>query len=178
MERAPSGCAAHASSWIMVTVTGTENLMLAATLAEGTTLIENAAREPEVVDLARCLTRWARRSRARAAPRSASRACVRSAAREHRVMPDRIETGTYLAAVTATGGKVKLADAAPDTLDATLDKLREAGATIRTGERHIEIEAFGAAAFGEPAHRALSRLRHRHAGAVHGARRRSATAPR
>jgi UDP-N-acetylglucosamine 1-carboxyvinyltransferase len=114
----------------MVTVTGTENLMLAATLAEGTTLIENAAREPEVVDLARCLV--------------AMGAKIEGAGgATHRVMPDRIETGTYLAAVAATGGKVRLTDAAPDTLEATLEKLREAGATIRTGETHIEIEASG-----------------------------------
>ena len=127
----------------MVTVTGTENLMLAATLAEGTTVIENAAREPEVVDLARCLAAMG------AKIEGAGGATIRIdgvrslGGARHRVMPDRIETGTYLAAVTATGGKVKLADAAPDTLDATLEKLREAGASIRTGERTIEIEASG-----------------------------------
>ena len=127
----------------MVTVTGTENLMLAATLAEGTTVIENAAREPEVVDLARCLAAMG------AKIEGAGGATIRIdgvrslGGAKHRVMPDRIETGTYLCAVTATGGKVKLADAAPETLDATLDKLREAGAAIRTGESHIEIEASG-----------------------------------
>jgi len=125
----------------MVTVTGTENLMLAATLAEGTTLIENAAREPEVVDLARCLI--AMGARIEGAGGDVIRIDgVRSlGGAGHRVMPDRIETGTYLAAVTATGGKVRLLDAAPETLEATLEKLREAGATIRTGERQIEIEA-------------------------------------
>ena len=127
----------------MVTVTGTENLMLAATLAEGTTLIENAAREPEVVDLARCLI--AMGAKIEGAGSDAIRIeGVRSLhGADYRVMPDRIETGTYLAAVAATGGRVKLAGAAPATLDATLDKLREAGATIRAGESHIEIEADG-----------------------------------
>jgi UDP-N-acetylglucosamine 1-carboxyvinyltransferase len=127
----------------MVTVTGTENLMLAATLAEGTTVIENAAREPEVVDLARCLAAMG------AKIEGAGGATIRIdgvrslGGAQHRVMPDRIETGTYLCAVTATGGRVKLAEAAPDTLDATLDKLREAGAAIRTDKSHIEIEASG-----------------------------------
>jgi UDP-N-acetylglucosamine 1-carboxyvinyltransferase len=127
----------------MVTVTGTENLMLAATLAEGTTLIENAAREPEVVDLAKCLI--AMGAKIEGAGSAAIRIeGVRSlGGGAHRVMPDRIETGTYLAAVAATGGKVKLTGAAPDTLDATLEKLREAGATIRAGAEEIEIEASG-----------------------------------
>ena len=127
----------------MVTVTGTENLMLAATLAEGTTLIENAACEPEVVDLARCLT--AMGAKIEGAGGTTIRVDgVRSlGGAAHRVMPDRIETGTYLAAVAATGGKVRLTDAAPDTLEATLEKLREAGASIRTGESHIDIEADG-----------------------------------
>jgi UDP-N-acetylglucosamine 1-carboxyvinyltransferase len=127
----------------MVTVTGTENLMLAATLAEGTTLIENAAREPEVTDLARCLI--AMGAKIEGAGSAAIRIeGVRSlGGGAHRVMPDRIETGTYLAAVAATGGKVKLTGAAPDTLDATLEKLREAGATIRAGAEEIEIEASG-----------------------------------
>src|SRR5258705_1142068 len=127
----------------MVTVTGTENLMLAATLAEGTTLIENAAREPEVVDLARCLI--AMGAKIEGAGGDVIRIDgVRSlGGAGHRVMPDRIETGTYLAAVTATGGKVRLLDAAPETLDATLEKLREAGATIRAQDRQIEIEAGG-----------------------------------
>ena len=127
----------------MVTVTGTENLMLAATLAEGTTLIENAAREPEVVDLARCLV--AMGAKIEGAGGDVIRIDgVRSlGGAEHRVMPDRIETGTYLAAVAATGGKVRLLDAAPETLDATLEKLRESGATIRARDRQIEIEATG-----------------------------------
>jgi UDP-N-acetylglucosamine 1-carboxyvinyltransferase len=127
----------------MVTVTGTENLMLAATLAEGTTVIENAAREPEVVDLARCLAAMGAKIEGAGGATIRIEGVRALGGAKHRVMPDRIETGTYLCAVTATGGKVKLVDAAPDTLDATLDKLREAGAAIRTGESHIEIEASG-----------------------------------
>lgn len=125
----------------LVTVTGTENLMMAAALAEGETLIENAAREPEVVDLARCLA--AMGAKIEGAGSDVIRITgVRSlGGAEHRVMPDRIETGTYLAAASATGGRVRLTGAAPDSLDATLDKLREAGATIRIQESVIELEA-------------------------------------
>jgi UDP-N-acetylglucosamine 1-carboxyvinyltransferase len=127
----------------LVTVTGTENLMMAAALAEGETVLENAAREPEVVDLANCLNAMG----ARVSGQGSDTITIHGVGRLHgcaySVMPDRIETGTYLAAVAATGGKVRLTDAAPDTLEATLEKLREAGATIRTGESHIEIEASG-----------------------------------
>jgi len=124
----------------LVTVTGTENLMMAAALADGETLIENAAREPEVVDLARCLT--AMGAKIEGAGSAVIRITgVRSlGGAEHRVMPDRIETGTYLAAAAATGGSVRLTDAAPDSLDATLDKLREAGAKISTTDSSIEVE--------------------------------------
>jgi UDP-N-acetylglucosamine 1-carboxyvinyltransferase len=127
----------------MVTVTGTENLMLAATLAEGTTLIENAAREPEVVDLAHCLTAMGAKIDGAGSDVIRVEGVSSLHGADYRVMPDRIETGTYLAAVAATGGRVKLTGAAPATLDATLEKLREAGAIIRAGESHIEIESDG-----------------------------------
>jgi UDP-N-acetylglucosamine 1-carboxyvinyltransferase len=127
----------------MVTVTGTENLMLAATLAEGTTLIENAAREPEVVDLARCLTAMGARIEGAGGDVIRIDGVRALGGAAHRIMPDRIETGTYLAAVAATGGKVRLLGTAADTLDATLEKLREAGASITTGEARIDIEADG-----------------------------------
>ena len=127
----------------MVTVTGTENLMLAATLAEGTTVIENAAREPEVVDLAKCLAAMGAKIEGAGSDTIHIEGVRSLGGASHHVMPDRIETGTYLAAVAATGGRVRLAGAAPDTLDATLDKLREAGATIRSGDNHMEIEADG-----------------------------------
>jgi len=127
----------------MVTVTGTENLMMAAALAEGATVLENAAREPEVVDLARCLT--AMGARIDGAGSDAIRIeGVRSlGGAAHRVMPDRIETGTYLVAAAAAGGRVRLVDAAPDSLDATLEKLREAGARISVRGPAIEIDASG-----------------------------------
>jgi UDP-N-acetylglucosamine 1-carboxyvinyltransferase len=124
----------------MVTVTGTENLMMAAALAEGTTLLENAAREPEVVDLARCLVAMGANIEGAGADviRIQGVASLRGAA--HRVMPDRIETGTYLAATAAAGGKVRLTGADPGSLDATLEKLRESGAIISIKDSLIEIE--------------------------------------
>ena len=124
----------------LVTVTGTENLMMAAALAEGETLIENAAREPEVVDLARCLATMG--AKIEGAGSDVIRiAGVRSlGGGEHAVMPDRIETGTYLAAAVAAGGRIRLTGAAPESLVATLDKLREAGAKVSTTDSSIEIE--------------------------------------
>jgi UDP-N-acetylglucosamine 1-carboxyvinyltransferase len=124
----------------LVTVTGTENLMMAAVLAEGTTVLENAACEPEVVDLARVLRAMgARIEGAGTASMRIEGVRALSGAR-HRVMPDRIETGTYLAAVAAAGGKVTLTGTAPDTLGATIDKLSEAGARISTQGERIDIE--------------------------------------
>jgi UDP-N-acetylglucosamine 1-carboxyvinyltransferase len=127
----------------MVTVTGTENLMMAATLAEGTTLIENAAREPEVLDLARCLIAMGARIEGAGSDviRIEGVRSLRGA--EHSIMPDRIETGTYLAAAAATRGRIRLHGAAPETLDATLEKLREAGARIRVDGAMVELEAAG-----------------------------------
>jgi len=125
----------------LVTVTGTENLMMAASLPEGETLLENAAREPEVVDLARCLTAMGAKIEGAGSDRIRIRGVRSLGGAEYRVMPDRIETGTYLAAAAATGGKVRLTGTAPDSLDATLDKLREAGAKIRIQGSSIELEA-------------------------------------
>src|SRR5258705_335864 len=127
----------------LVTVTGTENLMMAATLADGTTVLENAAREPEVVDLARCLTAMGAKIEGAGSDVIHIESVASLGGAEHRVMPDRIETGTYLAATAATGGKVRLIGAMHETLEATLEKLREAGATIRLGENSIEIESQG-----------------------------------
>ena len=124
----------------LVTVTGTENLMMAAALAEGTTVIENAAREPEVADLAACLNAMGARIRGAGSDAITIEGVRRLGGAAHRVMPDRIETGTYLAAVAAAGGRVRLTGAAPGTLDATLDKLREAGARIRLAPEAIEVE--------------------------------------
>jgi UDP-N-acetylglucosamine 1-carboxyvinyltransferase len=127
----------------LVTVTGTENLMMAATLAEGTTVLENAAREPEVVDLARCLTAMGAKIEGAGTDVIRIEGVASLGGAEHRIMPDRIETGTYLAAAAAAGGKVRLVGAMPETLEATLEKLREAGATIRLKESSIEIESQG-----------------------------------
>jgi UDP-N-acetylglucosamine 1-carboxyvinyltransferase len=127
----------------MVTVTGTENLMMAAALAEGETLLENSAREPEVVDLARCLAAMGARIEGAGTDTIRIEGVSSLGGAAHRVMPDRIETGTYLAAVAAAGGKVRLTGAAPDTLDATLEKLRESGVVVKTGNSEIEIEAEG-----------------------------------
>jgi UDP-N-acetylglucosamine 1-carboxyvinyltransferase len=124
----------------LVTVTGTENLMMAAALAEGETVLENAAREPEVADLARCLNAMGARIEGAGSDVIRIRGVTSLGGAEHRVMPDRIETGTLLAAAAATGGRVRLAGAAPETLDATLQKLREAGARIAAGGDSIEIE--------------------------------------
>jgi len=127
----------------LITVTGTENLMMAATLAEGTTVIENAAREPEIVDLAACLNAMGARIRGAGSDVIRVEGVAALGGAAHRVMPDRIETGTYLAAVAAAGGRVRLTGAAPDTLDATLDKLREAGARIAVQQDSIELEMHG-----------------------------------
>jgi len=127
----------------LVTVTGTENLMMAATLAEGTTLLENAAREPEVVDLARCLSAMGASIEGAGSGVIRVEGVASLGGATHRVMPDRIETGTYLAAAAATRGKVRLTGIDPGSLDATLEKLREAGATISVKNALIEIEMSG-----------------------------------
>jgi UDP-N-acetylglucosamine 1-carboxyvinyltransferase len=117
----------------MVTVTGTENLMMAAVLAEGETVIENAAREPEVVDLANALNRFGARIRGAGTDRVTIEGVGSLHGGAYAVMPDRIETGTFLCAVAAAGGDLRLTHCDPDTLDATLDKLREAGLRIEVG---------------------------------------------
>jgi UDP-N-acetylglucosamine 1-carboxyvinyltransferase len=127
----------------LVTVTGTENLMLAATLAEGTTVLENAAREPEVVDLANCLIAMGAKIEGAGSGTIRIEGVRSLSGAEYRVMPDRIETGTYLAAAAATRGRLRLAGAAPGTLTAALDALREAGARIEVAGEVIEIEMAG-----------------------------------
>jgi UDP-N-acetylglucosamine 1-carboxyvinyltransferase len=127
----------------LVTVTGTENLMLAAALAEGTTVLENAAREPEVVDLANCLKAMGARIDGAGTDTIRIEGVRSLAGARHRVMPDRIETGTFLSAVAAAGGKVRLVNTAADTLGATLEKLREAGAKIAIAGGAIDIEMVG-----------------------------------
>ena len=123
----------------LVTVTGTENLMMAAALAEGVTVLENAAREPEVADLAGCLVAMGARIEGAGSDVIRIEGVRSLGGAEYRVMPDRIETGTFLAAAAASGGRVRLLGAAPGTLVATLEKLRESGARIETGADWIEI---------------------------------------
>jgi UDP-N-acetylglucosamine 1-carboxyvinyltransferase len=131
----------------LVTVTGTENLMMAAALADGETVIENAAREPEVVDLARLLVAMGARIQGAGTDRIVVQGVPRLHGASYRVMPDRIETGTFAAAAVASGlfgdVDVMLKGAAPDTLDAVLDKLRETGAAIETGADWIRVRASG-----------------------------------
>ncbi len=124
----------------LVTVTGTENLLMAATLAQGTTIIENAAREPEVVDLAECLIAMGARIRGAGTDTLEIEGVDRLHGTRYRVLPDRIETGTYLAAGAITGGRVKVKNTRPDILEAVLSKLSEAGVQVTTGTDWIEVD--------------------------------------
>ncbi len=124
----------------LVTVTGTENLMMAATLADGTTVLGNAAREPEVVDLANCLNAMGARVTGAGSDVITIEGVERLGGAVHRIMPDRIETGTYLAAAAATRGAVTLRDADSGLLGAVIAKLREAGAEIETSAGTIRLE--------------------------------------
>ncbi|MDH5483868.1 MAG: UDP-N-acetylglucosamine 1-carboxyvinyltransferase [Gammaproteobacteria bacterium] len=127
----------------MVTVTGTENLMMAAALAEGTTILENAAREPEVVDLANFLISMGAKISNAGTDTITIEGVESLQGTRYRVVPDRIETGTFLVAAAISGGKIKLKDTSPKLLDAVLDKLRDAGAEITCGEDWIELDMKG-----------------------------------
>ncbi|OJZ17729.1 MAG: UDP-N-acetylglucosamine 1-carboxyvinyltransferase [Thiobacillus sp. 65-29] len=127
----------------MVTVTGTENLMMAATLADGTTVLENAAREPEVVDLARCLVAMGAKIDGAGSDVITVHGVERLHGADYSVMPDRIETGTFLVAAAMTGGRVRATHTQPDALDAVIAKLREAGARVESGPDWIEVESGG-----------------------------------
>jgi UDP-N-acetylglucosamine 1-carboxyvinyltransferase len=126
-----------------VTVTGTENLMMAAACAAGESVIENAAREPEIGDLAAFLTAMGARIEGAGTDTIRIQGVPRLEGASHEVMPDRIETGTYLVAAAITGGRVKLTHARPEHLDAVLEKLAEAGARIAVGEDWIELDMDG-----------------------------------
>ena len=127
----------------LVTVTGTENLMMAATLAEGTTVLENAAREPEVVDLAQCLQAMGARIQGAGTDVIVIEGVERLHGATFKVMPDRIETGTFLVAAAMTGGRVALNNTRADILDAVITKLRETGAQIEAGRDSISVSAGG-----------------------------------
>jgi UDP-N-acetylglucosamine 1-carboxyvinyltransferase len=126
-----------------ITVTGTENLMMAATLAEGRTVIENAAREPEVIDLARCLNQMGAKITGAGTDVITIDGVESLSGTRYAVLPDRIETGTYLVAAAMTGGRVRVKDTQPDLLHSVTHKLGEAGATITAGDDWIELDMGG-----------------------------------
>jgi UDP-N-acetylglucosamine 1-carboxyvinyltransferase len=127
----------------LVSVTGTENIMMAATLADGVTVIENAAREPEVTDLANCLIRMGAKIQGAGGDEITIEGVERLHGAEHEIIPDRIETGTYLVAGAMTRGNVRVRNTRPDLLTAVLEKLTEAGAHIETGPNWIHLDMKG-----------------------------------
>jgi UDP-N-acetylglucosamine 1-carboxyvinyltransferase len=127
----------------MVSVGATENVLMAAVLAEGRTVLENAAMEPEIVDLADCLNTLGASVGGAGTGRIVVEGVERLHGGRHAVLPDRIETGTFLVAAAMTGGRVTATHARPDTLDAVLDKLREAGADLECGDDHITLDMGG-----------------------------------
>ncbi|MCL5041481.1 MAG: UDP-N-acetylglucosamine 1-carboxyvinyltransferase [Gammaproteobacteria bacterium] len=142
--RAPEGGLRGAHFFFdTVSVTGTENILMAATLAKGKTVLENAAREPEVVDLAECLIAMGARIKGHGTATIEIEGVERLHGARYSVMPDRIETGTFLIAAAITGGRVKCKDTDPSTLEAVLLKLEEAGAVIETGKNWISLDMKG-----------------------------------
>jgi UDP-N-acetylglucosamine 1-carboxyvinyltransferase len=127
----------------IVTVTGTENLMMAAALAEGTTIIENAAREPEVIDLANFINAMGGKVSGAGTDTITIEGVESLKGTRYRVLPDRIETGTFLVAAAITGGSITVKDTDPRLLDAVLEKLREAGAKIDVGDNWIKLDMEG-----------------------------------
>ena len=127
----------------VVTVTGTENLMMAASLAEGTTVLQNAAREPEVVDLADCLIAMGAKIEGAGTDTITIEGVDSLQGATYDIVPDRIETGTFLVAAAMSGGRIKLKDTRPDLLDSVIAKLEEAGAKITSGEDWIELDMEG-----------------------------------
>ena len=127
----------------MVTVTGTENLMMAASLAEGTTVLENAAKEPEVVDLAECLIKMGAKITGAGTDVITIVGVEKLNGATHNIVCDRIEAGTYMVAAAMTGGEVKLLNARADLLDAVIEKLRDAGATVTSDATSITVKSDG-----------------------------------
>ncbi|MGX5174724.1 UDP-N-acetylglucosamine 1-carboxyvinyltransferase [Aliikangiella sp. IMCC44653] len=141
--RAPQGLKGARIFMDTVSVTGTENILMAAVLAKGTSIIENAAREPEVVDLANCLIAMGAKIEGAGTDIITVEGVEKLHGCHHQVLPDRIETGTYLVAAAITGGRVKLRDTNPEILESVLLKLEEAGAEIKTGKDWIELDMKG-----------------------------------
>lgn len=127
----------------IVTVTGTENLMMAATLADGVTILENAAKEPEVVDLAECLVKMGAKIEGAGTDVITVTGVASLHAANHDVVCDRIEAGTYMVATAMTGGEVRLSNARADLLDAVIDKLRESGAEVECSDNSIIVRSKG-----------------------------------
>lgn len=127
----------------MVTVTGTENLMMAAALAEGTTMLENAAKEPEVVDLAECLNKMGAKITGAGTDVITVEGVEKLSGADHDIVCDRIEAGTYMVAAAMTGGDIKLLNARADLLDAVIEKLREAGAEVNVDADTIHVKSDG-----------------------------------
>lgn len=141
--RAPQGLKGARIFMDTVSVTGTENILMAAVLAKGTSIIENAAREPEVVDLANCLMAMGAKIEGAGTDIITVEGVEKLHGCHHNVLPDRIETGSYLVAAAITGGRVKLRDTKPEILESVLLKLEEAGAEIKTGKDWIELDMHG-----------------------------------
>lgn len=141
--QAPRGLIGADFRFDLVTVGGTENLMMAAALAQGTTRIRNAACEPEIVDLGNCLRAMGARIQGHGTPEIEIEGIAELHGTDWQVMSDRVEAGTYLIAAAATGGRIRLEDANPNDLASVLDKLRESGAVIRTGSHWIELDMEG-----------------------------------
>ncbi|MCG8378805.1 MAG: UDP-N-acetylglucosamine 1-carboxyvinyltransferase [Proteobacteria bacterium] len=127
----------------IVTVTGTENLMMAATLADGITVLENAAREPEVTDLANCLNKMGARIKGAGTDRIEIEGVESLQGTDYKILPDRIETGTYLVAAAMTGGSIRVKNTQPALLESVLAKLSEAGANIKTEDNAISLDMEG-----------------------------------
>ena len=127
----------------VVTVTGTENLLMAATLAEGTTVLENAAKEPEVVDVANCLIKMGAKITGAGTDTITIEGVERLHGAQHSILPDRIEAGTYLVGAAITGGHVKMTHIQPELLESVLAKLKDAGAIVETGEDWISLDMQG-----------------------------------
>ena len=153
----------------MVTVTGTENLMMAAALARGRTTLENAAREPEVEELGRVLNKMGARITGAGTSLITIDGVEELTPIEHSVIPDRIEAGTLLVAAAITGGNVLLRDCLPEHLDAVIAKLRAAGAEVAADGDGIRVRGKAEFRAGRRLDPAVPRLPDRHAGAVHGA---------
>lgn len=141
--RAPHGLTGERIFMDTVSVGATENILMAATLAKGTSIIENAAREPEVVDLANCLISMGAKISGAGTDVITVEGVEKLHGCHHNVLPDRIETGTYLIAAAITGGRIKLRDTNPEIIESVLLKLEESGAEIKTGEDWIELDMKG-----------------------------------